>query len=278
MIDTAATFLVIGPATILVLWAVWRYRRAGGRGTYVPGWTHSTSLEAAFWGGPLVVVIFLGFVSLQAAEDTDPAGPAAMAAGRSVGADAAPVDIDVVTTDWQWLFIYAKRNVASANELVIPVHTPIRFRLTSSTVATDFFIPQLAGQIDVMPGMRTWQSLIANRTGDYQGYANDYDGPGFSWMRFTTHVVSQAEFGDWVAKASRSRRQLDHVVFARFAAPTINVDDRTVEYSPVEGGLFDQVIEDTMAGRSYPTPPGMTEKMSHKVNGGQQPVGSRNPP
>ena len=270
IVDTAATFLVIGPATLLVMWAIWRYRRAINRGRYAPNFAHSVPLEATFWGAPLVIVLALGLYALKGAFATDPSGPGVMANGVSPDGGKPPVNIDVVTTDWQWLFIYPDHHVAAANELVLPVHTPIRFRLTSSTVATDFFIPQLSGQIDVMPGMRTWQGLIANHVGTYEGFASDYNGPGFSWMRFQARVVSPADFAAWEQKAAQSSDHLDQARFMKFAQPTINRNQTTTEFSAVEDNLFDHVMGNVMMGQTFPTPPNMTEKKAGQVNGGKQ--------
>ncbi|NPD68826.1 ubiquinol oxidase subunit II [Lichenicola cladoniae] len=272
IVDTGATFLVIGPATLLVMWAIWRYHRRIGKGAYVPGWNHSVGLEATFWGVPQLVVIGLGFYSTYGAFQTEPTHPGAMAVGNNPDARVPAVEIDVITTDWQWLFIYPELHIALANELVIPVHTPIRFRLTSATVATDFFIPQLAGQIDVMPGMRTWQGLIANNVGSYQGFASDYNGPGFSWMRFETKVVSADDYKIWAKAMADAPAHLDEAGFLKFAAPTINTKNTVLRFSSVQNNLFDNVVYNVMMGRIYETPSGMTEKKSHDVDGGRQPT------
>ncbi|MGI4745221.1 MAG: ubiquinol oxidase subunit II [Janthinobacterium lividum] len=274
IVDTGATFLVIGPATLLVMWAIWRYHRRIGKGAYVPGWNHSVALEATFWGVPLIVVIGLGFYTTYGAFQTEPYSPGAMAVGNNPDAATPPVEIDVITTDWQWLFIYPGRHIALANELVIPVHTPIRFRLTSATVATTFFIPQLAGQIDVMPGMRTWQGLIANSTGSYQGFASDYNGPGFSWMRFQTKVLSAEDYKTWANGMADAPVHMDEAAFLKFAAPTINNKDTVLRFSSVQNDLFDNVVYNVMMGRIYETPSRMTEKKSHDIDGGKQPTRS----
>ena len=272
IVDTGATFLVIGPATLLVMWAVWRYHRRFGKGPYKPGWNHSGPLEALLWGAPLAVVIGLGFYATYGAVQTDPSGPGVMSARSNPDSGKPPVEIDVITTDWQWLFIYPGRHIAIANELVLPVHTPVRFRLTSATVATAFFIPQLAGQIDVMPGMRTWQGLIANRVGSYQGFASDYNGPGFSWMRFQTRVLPESDFESWEAGMTTAADRLDDTAFVKFATPTINIDDTITRFSGVQDGLFERVLNNVMMGRIYETPTNMTEKKSHDIDGGRQPL------
>ena len=271
VVDTGATFLVIGPATLLVMWAIWRYSRLG-KGSYVPGWSHSVPLEATFWGAPLLVVIGLGVYATHSSFQTDPSGPASMTAAYNPDANKAAIQIDVITTDWQWLFIYPDRHIALANELIVPVHTPVRFRLTSATVATDMFIPQLVGQIDVMPGMRTFQGLIGNHIGTYQGFASDYNGPGFSWMRFETHVVSEETFERWAEGMQTAADHLDDASFLKFAAPTINTDNITRRFSDVQPGIFNRVVDNVMAGRIYETPSDMTEKTSHDINGGRQPT------
>lgn len=273
IVDTAATLLVIGPATLLVLWAIWRYRRVSGKGRYVPSWSHSLPLEILCWGAPLAVVLGLGFYSLNAALAVDPGNPGLLAPGSSADTATPPINIDVVTTDWQWLFIYPDRHIAVANKLVLPVHTTVRFRLTSATVATAFFIPQLGGQIDVMPGMRTRQSLLASQIGTYQGYATDFNGPGFAWMRFQTHVVSADEFEKWATGMQNAPAHLDQATFVKFATPTVNDHDNVIEFSDADAGLFDRVIQNVMMGETFPTPPNMTEKKASRMNNAKQQTG-----
>ena len=277
IVDTAATFLVIGPTTLLVCWAIWRYRRKGGKGAYRPDFTHSLPLEAFFWGFPLTIVLAMAFFALRSSFAVDPGGPGLMDPGAGRDTSKPAIQIDVVTTDWQWLFIYPDKRIAAANELVLPVDTPVQFRLTSATVVADFYIPELVGQIDIMPGMRTWQGLIAYKTGDYQGFTSDYTGPGFAWMRFMTHVVTPDAFAAWEAKAAQSAQHLDQAAFERFATPTINKDQHTETFSDVEDGLFDHVLMNVMNGATYPTPPDMTEKKSHEKNGGRQPTSAATP-
>ncbi|WP_372444550.1 hypothetical protein [Acidithiobacillus ferriphilus] len=75
---------------------------------------------------------------------------------------------------------------------MVPVGTPVKFRLTSTSVVNDFLVPQLVGMIDVMPGMRTKQALVADKAGTYIGFSADYSGAGLSWMHFQTKAVSAA--------------------------------------------------------------------------------------
>ena len=271
LVETAAMMLIIGPTTLLILWCIWRYRKANARGAYTPGWSHSLSIEIISWGFPLAIVAFLSCLSYWGTFRVNPFSPGVMAPGLNPDNDRKPVDVEVVTTDWQWLFIYPDHHIAAANELVVPVHTPIRFRMTSATVSNDFYIPQLAGQIDIMPGMLTRQGLIANQPGVYEGIAGEFNGPGFSWMQFKTRVVSQAAFERWTSDVGRSSKHLDQAEFDRFATPTINRSGKAIYFSAVDDKLFGHVIQDVMMGKIYPTPPNMTEKKSSQAPGGRQP-------
>ena len=271
LVDVAAMMIIIGPTTLLLLWCIWRYRRSTSTAPYTPGWSHSLPVEIVSWGFPLAIVGFLSYYTYISTYAVDPFNPRLMAAGTSADADRAPIDVDVVSTDWQWLFIYPGRHIAASNELVVPVHTPVRFRLTSATVPNDLFIPQLVGEIDIMPGMLTKQALIANRPGTYEGIAADYSGPGFSWMQFKTHVVSRADFDRWVGTVAQSPLHLDQVAFDSFATPTINSSGKRTYFSNVDEGLFGRVIQNVMAGKAYPTPSLYTEKKASYQNGRRQP-------
>ena len=270
LVDVGAMMLIIGPTTLLLVWCIWRYRRATGKGAYHPAWSHSLAIEILSWGLPLLIVAFLSIYSLRSTFAVNPFDPGIMAQGRAADNDKPPVDVDVITTDWQWLFIYPDRHIASANELVVPVRTPVRLRMTSVTVPNDFFVPQLAGQIDVMPGMLTRQAFIANRIGTYQGLAADFSGPGFSWMQFRARVVSAADFERWAADAGASAAHLDDAAFERFAVPTINSKGTVRQFSNVDGGLFGHAMDEVMMGKTYPTPANMTEKKASYNNDRRQ--------
>ena len=272
LIDAGAMLSIIVPTTLLLAWCVWRYRRASGRGTYMPNWSHSLVIEIVSWGFPAAIVVFLGYYSYRGTFAVDPFGPGVLAHGQSAYADTPAIDVDVVTTDWQWLFIYPRLHIASANELVVPVHTPVHFRLTSSTVTNDFFIPQLAGEIDIMPGMRTKQSLLADHLGTYAGFSADFSGPGFSWMRFQTHVVTPAEFQAWTDKAARAPAHLTMASFNRFARPTINIHGRTGTFSDVADGFFDNIVREVDRGTLYVTPRAMTDKSTYTTGNGVEPT------
>ncbi|HUW98255.1 MAG TPA: COX aromatic rich motif-containing protein [Acidiferrobacter sp.] len=261
-LDVGIMLLIIVPTGLLIVWTMWRYRKAGGKGRYDPKWDHSNAIEAVVWGIPILTVAILSYYSIKAIYAVNPYNPSIISRSTSQYAKVAPLDVDVISTDWQWLFIYPKQHIATLGKLVIPAGTPIRFRLTSATVVNDFYIPQLVGMIDVMPGMRVKQSLVASHTGTYAGFSAVYSGPGFAWMTFRTQSVSPAKFHSWVQGVQKSTQHLSYADFNRVARPTINTTGKATYFSDVQAGLFDHVIMEVMNGKIFPTPMGMTESMS----------------
>ena len=271
VVDVIGLLVIIAPTTVLLTWILFRYRRAA-KARHDPHWDHSLLIEVFSWGLPFTIVILLGFISYEGAFAVNPFSPGVLANQPGQKQAAQPIDVDVVTTDWQWLFIYRAQHVAVANELVVPVGTPIRLRMTSATVTNDIFIPELVGQIDIMPGMQTRQSFVAPDPGTYQGFSSNYSGPGFSWMRFQTKAVSQADFGRFLADAAKSPDHLTLARFDQFARPTINQFDRQYLFSDVPDDFFGQVVGEVVAGKTWPTPADMSEKMSSNNPGRKQPL------
>lgn len=263
LIDVATMLVIVVPTALLAIWIAVRFRKSRGHGQYAPKWSHSNRIEVFVWGIPIITVGILSYFSIKGAYGLNPYNPAVIR--QQVSASADPVEVDVITTDWRWLFVYPKYHIASVNELVVPVHTPVRFKLTSTSATNDIFIPQLVGMIDVMPGMRTEQALVADQPGTYAGYSTDYSGPGFSWMTFSARAVSMRQFKDWVNNAAQSPRQLTYGDFNKFAKPYIPTSNRPEYFSHVQGGLLDHVVNEVMHGKTWPTPMGMTENMAKYV-------------
>ena len=101
--------------------------------------------------------MLLGGVAWIGSHDLDPAKPLA--------SKTPPLEVQVVSLDWKWLFIYPDQRVASVNQLVVPAGVPIHFALTSASVMNAFFIPQLGSMIYTMNGMTTQLNLRGRRAG-----------------------------------------------------------------------------------------------------------------
>ncbi|MCU7646448.1 ubiquinol oxidase subunit II [Pseudomonas piscis] len=237
ILATALMLLVVIPAIVLMFVFAWRYRSTNKRARYSPGWASSHRIEAVVWGVPLLIIVILGIVTWRTTHSLDPYKP--------IASDNPPLNVQVVATDWKWLFIYPDLGIASVNELALPVHTPVSFTITSDAAMTSFFIPALGGQIYAMAGMQTRLHLIANETGQFRGIAANYNGPGFSDMHFTTQSQTPAQFEAWVQRVRQGPLRLDQQSYAVLARPTLGHPIQ--HYASVEPGLF-QVIVDKYEG------------------------------
>ena len=111
------------------------------------------------WGIPALVILFLGGVIWIGSHRLDPFSP--------IPSSRPPLDVQVVSLDWKWLFIYPDQESPASTELVVPAGVPVHFRLTSASVMNAFFVPQLGSMVATMNGMETQLYLQADRPGDY---------------------------------------------------------------------------------------------------------------
>ncbi|MBI6632940.1 ubiquinol oxidase subunit II [Pseudomonas paralactis] len=233
ILATGLMLLVVIPVIVMMFVFAYRYRATNKKARYSPRWASSHKIEAVVWGVPLLIIIALGWVTWETTHALDPYRP--------LDSDTPPINVQVVATDWKWLFIYPDLGIASVNELALPVHTPVSFTVTSDAAMTSFFIPALGGQIYAMAGMQTKLHLIANEAGEFRGIAANYNGPGFSDMHFAALSLSDGEFQAWVAKVKRAAAALDHNSYAQLAKPTIK--HPVTYYSTVQERLFLDIVD-----------------------------------
>jgi cytochrome o ubiquinol oxidase subunit 2 len=227
---------IVIPTIIATLAIAYWFRASNKRATYRPDFVYSGRIELLTWSIPAMTVLLVGGVAWVGAHDLDPRKP--------IDAAAKPVNVQVVSLDWKWLFIYPDRGIASVNHLVVPVGMPISFDLTSSGVMNSFFVPQLGSQIYTMAGMKTNLQLQADKAGRYQGLSAQFSGDGFSDMRFVVDAVPVGQFEQWVASTRVDGPTLDAQSYADLAKPRAAVAPYT--YRAVTRGLFDRIVMSEM--------------------------------
>jgi cytochrome o ubiquinol oxidase subunit II len=234
MLNALGIMLVIVVPTILAVLVVgWWFRASNTRARYQPDFVYSGRIEIIVWAIPLLVIMFLGGVIWIGAHELDPYEPLA--------AQAKPAEVQVVSLDWKWLFIYPNEGVASVNELVIPAGTPVHFSLTSASVMNAFFVPQLGSMIATMNGMVTQLHLEADRPGVYFGESAQFSGNGFSGMTFNVRAVSQDDFNRWIVAARQSGPALDRDGYLVLTRESQNVRPHT--FRSVAPNLFDAIVK-----------------------------------
>jgi cytochrome o ubiquinol oxidase subunit 2 len=232
---TTIMLAVVVPVIILTLTFAWWFRSGNRRATYRPEWEYSGRIELIIWAIPALVILFLGGIAWIGSHELDPPKPLPSAAS--------PLEVEVVSLDWRWLFIYPSEHLATVNYLVIPTDVPVHFRLTSTSVMNSFFIPQLGSQIYTMPGMTTQLNLQADKAGSYPGLSAQFSGPGFSDMQFTVHAESGKGFAAWIVEARQRGGVLNSSTFAELARPTRAGGELTY------GSVVQDPFESVAAGR-----------------------------
>ncbi len=232
---TEIMLVVVVPVIVATLAFAWWYRSSNTRAVRGEDRAYEGRVEFVTWSIPALVVILLGGVIWIGSHQLDPRAPLS-AAGE-------PLEVEVASLDWKWLFIYPKEGIAAVNQLVVPTGRPVRFRLTSATVMNSFFVPQLGSQIYTMPGMTTHLNLLAGKPGDYSGFSANFSGDGFADMRFTVKAVAADAFGAWVAKVRGSGSALDMAGYAALAKPSEAVPPKT--YRSVDPRLFGHIVDQT---------------------------------
>lgn len=235
---------VVVPAIVLTFVFAWKYRASNLAAKYTPDWAHSTRIEVVVWGVPLIIIVILAAIVWKSTHELDPYKPLDVAGE--------PINVEVIATDWKWIFIYPDLGIATINELTFPENRQVAFSITSNSTMNTFFIPQLGGQVYAMAGMRTKLHLLANEVGEYRGMSGNYSGAGFSDMKFVARATTEKDFERWVTQVrSEAPVPLDFDAFLKIAKPSTR--NGVVHFAQVEPGLFKKVIDHFIdSGRTAP--------------------------
>jgi len=189
--------------------------------------THgSHSLEVVWTIIPAIVllVIFIPTVSIMYDHADD--------------ADDGDYVIEVYGKQWWWEVHYPymgqegpdgeRTSLVTANEVFVPVGQDIQIKLYSNNVIHSFYVPQLIGKMDVMPGHENRISFTVPQPGRYFGECAEFCGDSHAWMRFQVIAVEQAEFDAWVDAQNSAPAS---------AAAEYGTDDQGLVTYPQEFGL-----------------------------------------
>ncbi len=139
---------------------------------------------------------------------------------------------EITATGYQWWFRfeYPKENLTgnghllTANEMVIPAHRPVRVNLRTNDVIHSFWVPKLAGKVDMIPNRPNKLWLEADEAGYYWGQCAEYCGESHAVMRFRVIALEPKDFEAWVAHQKENAREVkapaagDEAPKAKFAS------------------------------------------------------------
>lgn len=222
------SLIVVIPVFVILFSFAYKYREGNKNAQYNPMLSGSRTLETLWWIIPSIIILILSIVTWNSSHALDPYKP--------LSSKNKAVVIDVIALDWKWLFIYPNQNVASINQIDIPINTPISFNITSDAPMNSFWIPALSGQIYAMPGMSTELHLEANKLGSYDGLSANISGNGFAGMRFKVLATSYTKYLDWINYAKQSPNKLSFSTYDSLLKPS--EDSPVFYYSGVAQNLY----------------------------------------
>ena len=273
IVTTVIMSLIIVPVLVAIGVVAWRYRASNKKAHYDAAWDHSPQLELVVWAAPLLIIIAVGAISWIGTHQLDPYRPLdRVAPGKPVASDAKPLEVDVVSLRWKWLFFYPQYGIATVNQLAAPVDVPIRFKMTSDAMMDAFSVPTLAGMVYTMPGMQTVLHAAINHPGQYEGFSANYSGAGFTDMRFRFEGMSPHDFDAWVAKVRAEGSELDSKAYDQLRQPERNAPVHY--YARFEPDLYTRILDrcidpgevcmsQMMSGGAGPSMQGMHEPHAH---------------
>jgi len=195
------SYLVLGISAVifvvvagLAAYTIVRFRsRAGDEGREPPQVYGSTQIELAWTVVPFLIVVVLFLVTARYIYGIE---------RRGMPPDA--LEVTVVGNQWWWEIRYPRLGIVTANELHVPVSDPVRptptfITLQSADVIHSFWVPQLAGKMDVIPNKTNRVWIDPHTPGTYVGQCAEYCGTQHAWMLLEVIVHPREEFDRWVA-------------------------------------------------------------------------------
>jgi cytochrome c oxidase subunit II len=122
---------------------------------------------------------------------------------QAPAATATRLTVDVIGHQWWWEIRYPGTTAVTANEIHIPVRTPVRVVATTADVIHSFWVPQLNRKVDTIPERRNAVELNADAPGVYRGACAEFCGLQHAQMALYVFAQPEAAFRKWLANESR---------------------------------------------------------------------------
>ncbi len=164
---------------------------------------------------------------------------------------------EVTATGYQWWFKFeypkeltapdaggARQPIVTGNELIIPVGRPVRINVRTVDVIHSFWVPKLAGKVDMIPNRANFLWLQADKPGYYWGQCAEYCGDSHAVMRFRVIALADKEFKAWLENEAQPARTVQNRTIAG-AAPRAQFNALR-QFKTNEVGVSDKFDKDPL--------------------------------
>lgn len=110
----------------------------------------------------------------------------------------AALKVQVVGHQWWWEVRYPDSGAVTANEIHVPLGTPVELQLTSDDVIHSFWVPAIMPKLDLIPGHTNDTWMTVDDAGTYRGQCAEYCGLQHAHMAFTVVAEPEAKFQQWL--------------------------------------------------------------------------------
>jgi cytochrome c oxidase subunit 2 len=175
--------LIVG----LMIYSVIVFRRKSGDKSDGPHVEGNTKLEVAWTIVPLVIVLYVSYISVGVL-------------GNVVRPDPQALNVNVIGAQWSWRFEYPDYNVTST-ELVLPLNKQVDFHISSQDVIHSFWVPEFRVKQDALPGGPQFVRdlrVTPDAIGQYKVRCAELCGLNHAKMLADVRVVSADDFTAWV--------------------------------------------------------------------------------
>lgn len=115
--------------------------------------------------------------------------------------------IHIIGHQWWWEVRYPHQQIVTANEIHIPAGQPVRIVLNSEDVIHSFWVPELQGKLDLVPGMTTEYWIEADEPGVYIGECAEFCGVQHAKMQFLVIAEPLEQYAAWIEAQGQPARQ-----------------------------------------------------------------------
>ncbi|MDG1241292.1 MAG: cytochrome c oxidase subunit II [Opitutae bacterium] len=247
-------FVLVGAVYIV---AMFKFRERKNDDRPLPVQGHGNPLiEIALIGASILLLVIVAVPTLRAiwythdfpVTEESKLGAWYQGEGLSVAEEDKPLTIRVEGYQWWWGFAYPQLGITTANELIIPAGKAIRLELRSKDVIHSFWLPRIAGKVDLIPGrsngmwiqagdsIEDWQAKSGATGSDeelraayarylqeeihnyYYGQCAEYCGDSHARMLFRASVVSDDDFASWVSEIKTGHQAPDGMAWEEWYA------------------------------------------------------------
>ncbi|MDQ2833388.1 MAG: cytochrome c oxidase subunit II [Acidobacteriota bacterium] len=193
---TAAIFLIVGG---LLLYSLIRYRERPGDAPREPAQIYgSNQIELSWTVIPILIVVMLFLATTRVILGTE-----------RIAEPASALDVTVVGHQFWWEYRYPKYGVVTANELHIPISNPTSpsptyLHMTSADTDHSFWVPRLAGKMDLIPNRVNIMWVDPPQPGLYVGQCAQYCGTQHAKMLLRVYAQTPEDFEAWIKQQQQT--------------------------------------------------------------------------